>query len=252
MSERFVLAQISDTHVRADDGGRSAERLGAALAAAAHYRADAIVLTGDLVNDEGEAEYAALRTALDAAHAPAFLVPGNHDRRELMRASFPDHAYWRNASDLSFAIDAFPVRLIGVDQVSPGETYGVMTQERADWLHAALSAAPDKPAIVALHHPPFHTHDVLFDRIGLQNADLFTTVIAHHPQVVRIICGHHHRAVVGQIAHAPVVVAPSTMWAFGLATEKSHTIAPKMQEPAGWMLHVWRRGAGVASHVMAL
>jgi hypothetical protein len=95
------------------------------------------------------------------------------------------------------------------------------------------------------------THDRLFDRIGLRDADLFATVIAKHRQVERIICGHHHRLVFGQCAHAPVIVAPSTAWTYGLALDDDHAIAPRTSEPCGWMLHVRDRRGGFASHFIS-
>jgi 3',5'-cyclic AMP phosphodiesterase CpdA len=49
MSGRFRLAQISDTHVRTDDGGAAVAQLQRALAQAKDYGADLILLTGDLV-----------------------------------------------------------------------------------------------------------------------------------------------------------------------------------------------------------
>ena len=37
----------------------------------------------------------------------------------------------------------------------------------------------------------------------------FRSVIARHPQVGRIACGHHHRPIFGQCAHAIVSISPS-------------------------------------------
>ena len=74
MSRRFLLAQISDTHVRVDDEGASLRQLTRALAQARDYAADAILMTGDLVNDERDEEYAALATALIDPPAPLFLI----------------------------------------------------------------------------------------------------------------------------------------------------------------------------------
>ncbi|MEQ1708240.1 MAG: metallophosphoesterase [Terricaulis sp.] len=252
MSERFVLAQISDTHIRADDDGVAGKQLRRALAQARDYRADAIVLTGDLANDARAEEYAALAETLADPPAPLYLMPGNHDDRARLRATFPSHSYLPRTGHLSFVAEAFPVRIVALDQTAPGETHGLVTAEGAHWLDAALSAAPEKPTILALHHPPFPTHDILFDRIGLRRTDLFAEVIAHHRQVVRIVCGHHHRVVVGQVAHAPVVVAPSTSWVYGLALHDSDKVAPKTSERPGWMLHVWTQDGGCASHVMEL
>lgn len=252
MSERFFLAQISDTHVRTDDGGAAASNLRRALAAAAAYRCDAIMLTGDLANDERAEEYAILAEAITGASAPLFLMPGNHDERGHLRRTFPNHTYLPRNGPLSYVIDDFPIRLIAIDDIVPGETNGLFTEDQAIWLETMLAADVKKPTIVALHHPPFLTHDLLFDRIGLMEPDLFASVIARHPQVARIICGHHHRVAVGQVAHAPVVVAPSTSWIYGLAMHEGQQIAPKTAEQPGWMLHAYAEGSGFASHFMGL
>lgn len=252
MSRRFLLAQISDTHVRVDDDGASLRQLKRALAQARDYSADAILLTGDLVNDENAAEYAALAEAIIDPPAPLYLMPGNHDDRALIRAQFGSHAYLPSQGFLSFVLDQFPVRIVCVDQIVPGETHGMLTAPQAEWLDKTLAAAPNRPTIVALHHPPFPTYDLLFDRIGLHDGDLLKSVISKHAQVQRIICGHHHRVVFGQVAHAPVIVAPSTSWIYGLALTDAQPLAPHSREQPGWMLHAWTEQGGLASHFMGL
>jgi hypothetical protein len=92
----------------------------------------------------------------------------------------------------------------------------------------------------------------LFDNIGLLDADLFASVIARHAHVTRIICGHHHRTSFGQVAHAPVIIAPSTSWTYGLAMLPGQQIAPRTSEEPGWMLHAWTPSGGFASHFMGL
>lgn len=77
-------------------------------------------------------------------------------------------------------------------------------------------------------------------------------MIAKHAQVARVICGHHHRVAIGQIAHAPVIVAPSTSWIYGLAVNEGQEIAPRTTEQTGWMLHAWTRQGGFASHFIGL
>ncbi|MGQ0533934.1 MAG: phosphodiesterase [Caulobacteraceae bacterium] len=252
MSGQFRLAQISDTHVRADDGGAAAHQVKRALAQAKEYRADVIVLTGDLVNDQRADEYAVLAETIANPPAPLYLMPGNHDDRALMRRTFPQHAYFSREGPLSFVIDDFPVRIVAVDQIVPGETHGLLTEAGAAWLDATLANEPDKPTIVALHHPPFLTHDLLFDRIGLLDAELFAAVISRHRQVARVICGHHHRFILGQTAHAPVIIAPSTSWTYGLALNEGQDIAAKTAEQPGWVLHLWTEADGFVSHFMGL
>lgn len=251
-SDRFFVAQISDTHVRADDGGAAADALRRAMAQAARYEVDAILLTGDLVNDERADEYKVLADALIDPPAPYYLMPGNHDDRALLRQAFPTHAYLPKQGPLSYTIENFPVRIVMLDQTVPGQVHGEITAEQADWLDDTLAAAPERPTIVALHHPPFATHDLLFDTIGLRNGEAFAVVIARHRQVARVICGHHHRFAVGVAGHAPVIVAPSTSWTYGLAMREGQEIAPRTGEEPGWVLHAWTRKGGLASHFIGL
>jgi len=253
MSGAFFLAQISDTHVRADDNGAAVAQLKHAMAQAKAYGAQAIVVTGDLVNNEQPDEYAAFAAAIADAPAPVYVMPGNHDHREHLRAALSaKHTYLPRKGPLSFAVEDFPVRIVALDQIVPGETHGEFTKDQARWLDKTLSKQRKKPTVVSLHHPPFLTHDILFDRIGLRNAGLFSRVIARHRQVTRVICGHHHRVAVGQVAHAPVIVAPSSSWVYGLAVRDGQPVAPRTAERPGWMLHAWTPGDGFASHFMEL
>lgn len=255
MSARFILAQISDMHIRAqkrEDGFDPLARLEAALAAIARFGAQAIIATGDLVNDERPEEYQALARVLKAAPAPVYLVPGNHDSRELIREFFPDHAYLPGTGHLSYAIDDYPLRIVAIDQICPGETGGLFTTDHAKWLDKTLSRHSRRPTIVALHHPPIATYDQLLDKIGLAHAERLGAVLRRHRQVKRVVCGHHHRAVFSQIAHAPLFVCPSTAWTFGLALNPGQPLAARSGETDGWALHVWDEAGGLATHLMGL
>jgi 3',5'-cyclic AMP phosphodiesterase CpdA len=249
----FILAQLSDMHVVAGphaDGFDQRVHLLRALDAMHGFRPHAILATGDLANDARAEEYEALAVILREVELPLFLLPGNHDDRALLAKAFPERIRAGDAEHLSYVVDDFPLRLICLDQTVPGAVHGAMTRNLADWLDDALARAPDKPTLIAMHHPPFQTHDLLFDRIGLQNADLLAGVIVKHKQVLRIVCGHHHRSVIGQVAHAPVVCAPSTAWGFSLAVHEGQEVARKEPAP-GWALHIWRAGA-LATHIMPL
>ena len=77
MSANFLLAQISDTHIltepRVDKAGACFDhsaQLRKAFAAMREFRPDAILLTGDLVNDARADEYAVLAQILPEAPAP--------------------------------------------------------------------------------------------------------------------------------------------------------------------------------------
>ncbi len=260
MSASFILAQVSDTHIMTEprvsaSGARSdhTAQLRQVFAAMREFKPDVILVTGDLVNDGRTDEYAVFVDALVEAPAPLYVLPGNHDDRALMREMLPAHRYLpRTGEHLSYTVENYPVRLICLDQIAPGETYGVFTPEMAAWLDDALAADPRKQALVALHHPPFATHDRLFDSIGLHEAERFAGVIERRPQVVRIVCGHHHRAILGQVGEVPAIVAPSSAWTYSLALQGDQPVARITDEKPGWALHAWSAETGFSSHFMGL
>lgn len=252
MTDPVIIGQISDLHIGAQAklrGEAPEENLVRAFRALERCKPDIILATGDLANNEGAEEYQALAKLLPRAPAPVFLLPGNHDHRDRMRAAFPDHQYLPGEGHLSYAIDHLPVRIICLDQTIPGAVTGLFNMELATWLDTILAAAPHKPTMVALHHPPFRTNDILFDTIGLKGAGLFEQVIAEHKQVGRIVCGHHHRLTADKVAHAPAISAPSTAWAYGAAYREGDEPAQITDEPPGFLLHVWTKSSGFATHL---
>lgn len=255
MPARFVLGQISDIHALAAQGEepfRNNDNAARALALMAPYRPDAILATGDLANDARAEEYAALAPILADAPAPLFLLPGNHDDRTLLHEAFPAHAYLPRVGKMSYVVERFPVRLVVLDSTVSDEVGGAFDEEDAQWLDAVLSAASETPTLVALHHPPFLTHERLFDRIGLDRREDFAAVIGRHKQVQLVIAGHHHRAVVGRVAHALAVVAPATAYTYSMALREGQKIGVKSPE-AGFALHVWDAPqAPSVSHFIAL
>src|SRR3546814_14606452 len=71
-------------------------------------RPDIVVVSGDLVDFGRPDEYAALHPELARLHMPCYLVPGNHDNREHLRAAFADHRYLpiRPDAPLDWVVDA--------------------------------------------------------------------------------------------------------------------------------------------------
>jgi 3',5'-cyclic AMP phosphodiesterase CpdA len=246
----FRIAQISDLHITqamGPYGVDTAAHLARALAAIGGLGVDAIIATGDLVQDGAPAEYARLRACLAAAAAPVFLLPGNHDDRQCLRSVFSDHAYWPDTDDLSYVIEDYPLRIVMFDDAWPGEIGGRMTAERAAWLDRALACAPHRPTLLALHHPPFATGDIGFDQIGLADAGLLADVLAKHTQVRRIVCGHFHRASIGEIAGRCAIICPSTGWHYRLALQEGQSHTPPTTEPPGFLLHQLDAAGAISS-----
>ena len=61
----------------------------------------------------------------------------------------------KDGTFLHYTIDDFPVRIVCCDSVRADEVTGGLCAQGMDWLDRTLAEAPDKPTIVAMHHPPF-------------------------------------------------------------------------------------------------
>jgi 3',5'-cyclic-AMP phosphodiesterase len=112
-----------------------------------------------------------------------------------------------------------------------------------------LAAVPDKPTIVGMHHPPFACGIAHLDRINLRNTPEFTEIIARHRQVQRIICGHHHRPIVTQVAHAIASISPSVAHQAEMSLNPNDSGAFVFEPPA-YQLHRWTPNDGIVSHTV--
>jgi 3',5'-cyclic AMP phosphodiesterase CpdA len=250
-----LIAQITDLHARAPgrkcnrvvDTNAMLERAVDAILAL-RPRPDLVLATGDLADAGQEEEYRTLRGALARLPMPVYVVPGNHDRREALRAAFADHPYLPPEGRLRYAVDGYPVRLIGLDTQLSGRTEGEVGGDQLAWLDARLAEAPDRPAIVFMHHPPFPTGIGHMDRINCTDGAAMADVIARHSHVERVLCGHHHRPI--QIRWAGTIgsIAPSTAHqvTLDLTPEAPATFG---LEPPALHLHQWTPGAGIITHL---
>jgi 3',5'-cyclic AMP phosphodiesterase CpdA len=257
-----ILVQLTDLHIR--EPGRLAYRrvdtsryframVDSVLAL--QQRPDAVVISGDLTDFGRPAEYASLRAQiapLEAAGLPVYLMPGNHDSREEMRRSFPAHAYLGEGRHVQFAVDVGPLRLLALDTVVPGRSEGALDAERLAWLAAQLDAAADRPVVVAMHHPPFQTLIGHMDKMGLlTGAPELEALVASHPNVERVICGHLHRAIDVRFGGTIASTAPGPAHQVCLDLDRDAVSAWTLEPPA-FRVHAWNpREKRLVSHLAA-
>ena len=252
----MLLAQMSDLHLCAKPlqgtvytGGFFKKAVASVLAFSP--RPDAVVLTGDLVERGSVDEYLQLRAALAPLSAvmPVHLQVGNHDDRAALRAVFGVVAGEQASPFHQYAVEVGQGRLVVCDTVEPGHAWGSLCAERLDWLDRTLAQAPDRPTVVAFHHPPFATGIGFMDRLGLRSgADECAAILARHQQVQRVICGHVHRALVVPFAGKIAMTAPSVAHQIPVAFDPQ-TPEAFVFEPPGWLLHRWD-GSVMQSYVM--
>jgi len=239
----MLIAQISDTHVQLpggllDQNYRTAQHLARAVS---HLNSltpqpDVVLLTGDAVDAGSPQEYGRLREILAALKAPLFVIPGNHDDRETMRHAFQHCRFFPRDGFLHYTLEDWPVRLVGLDTVIPGEAGGRLCDVRLAWLSARLAEAPTRPTVLFMHHPPFRTGLAVMDGMGLDGAPAFARLISSHPQVQQIVSGHIHRPIVTRFAGTVASVCPSTAQQAVLDLRQQRTLAVAMEPPAATLL----------------
>lgn len=256
----MLIAQISDLHVMLpgqlaygsfDTAGNLARCVTQIMQA--NPVANVVLVTGDLVETGAPDEYRRLRDLLAPLTMPLYVIPGNHDERAALCAGFPDHAYLPRAGEpVRYTVDEFEVRLIALDTVIPGADGGTLDDAQLDWLDAALSAAPGRPTLVLMHHPPFKTGIRCMDEIALDAASAcrLGVIIERHRQVERIVCGHVHRGIQARWRGTAVSVCPSTAFQYMLdLREQGFNAATR--EPPAYQAHYWN-GAELVTHTIAV
>ena len=253
-----LLLQLSDLHIR-EPGRLAYGRLDTApyLQQAVDsilrlpQQPDAVVITGDLTDFGRAAEYAHLRSLLAPLAMPVYLMPGNHDDREQLRASFADHGYLGSSGFVQFSVAVGGLQLVALDTVVPGASHGSLCDQRLQWLADTLDQHRDRPVVIAMHHPPFATLIGHMDDIGLlQGAAALEALVAQHPNVERIICGHLHRSIQVRFGGSIAMTVPSPAHQVCLDLAPDAASAWTL-EPPGFALHALGDGGQLVSHLAA-
>jgi 3',5'-cyclic AMP phosphodiesterase CpdA len=240
-----IVAQLTDTHVM-EPGGRqwgvfdTSRALARCVAAvnARIPRPDVVIVTGDVCDRGLPAEYARARALLDALVMPYFVIPGNHDRIGPLADGFAGRMRPTCDVGLSYVVDDFPLRLIMLDSTRAGRHGGDVDDAKAAWLAAQLGAAPDRPTLIALHHPPFEPRVPLLDIFPFRGAAAFGAVTARHRNVLRLASGHVHHVFERTWAGTTAWTAMSTSPQFFPRGIGRLPVYPTYERP-GYLLHAF-------------
>ena len=249
----MLLAHISDLHVMVEgdraygvvDTGPLVER---AIANIKARSPDAVVISGDLVHKATLEEYERLKVMLASLEMPVFLMPGNHDNRDLLRQTFADCAYLPKAGFLQYTVEDYPLRLIMLDTNVPGEGRGELDEVRLHWLDQQLAAQPNRPTLLFMHHPPFSTKLAIMDYVGLTGIEALEKIVEKYDCIERIGCGHTHRPIQKLWGKTLVYTVPSPVHQVSLELQSEVTAATFTMEPPAYQLHLWQKESGLISH----
>jgi 3',5'-cyclic-AMP phosphodiesterase len=211
----MIIAQVSDTHIALDtpDADRRIGDFARTIAGinTLDPAPDAIVHTGDIVQNGRPDEYAQAVAILAKARAPVYVLAGNRDDRANLRAAFSAGGYLApDSAFIDYAIEDFPVRLIAVDTLSSGGNKGDFCAARVRRLIDLIDAEPSKPIAVFAHHPPFEV-PVGPDPINFETPEAMARLrqaLQHSGRVVAVFSGHVHRGTAGHVGSIPATVMP--------------------------------------------
>jgi 3',5'-cyclic-AMP phosphodiesterase len=254
-SKPVHIAQMSDLHIKPPgllaygrvDTASALERCVASLNEF-NPRPDLVVISGDLADTPTVEEYQHLKRLLVRLELPFVAVPGNHDSRELMRAAFPQGAYAVASGALNQRVEIGGLDLVLLDSSVAGQPYGDLEAPTLQWLETILASAPDRPALLFLHHPPFKTGIWHMDRQNLLNAEELAPIVRRHPRVQLIAAGHVHRATLTTFGGVAATICPAVNHAVDLDLQQLRAPSFKLEPPA-FHLHSWFPGEGFGSVV---
>lgn len=192
-----VLLQITDPHLHAAAdsrmrGVRTYETLLAVLDNAKNHTRwppDAIIVTGDIVQDESRVGYERFRETMEPFGIPVFCMPGNHDDPQLMAEVLAEYPF-QVCGDTTIK----GWTLVFLNTFVSGDDGGTLGATALAALDETLAACSNHHALICMHHQPLPMGSAWLDGVGLRDAERFLVCIARHDHIRGVLWGHVHQA----------------------------------------------------------
>ena len=188
-------------------GANTRESLESVLAhyRASGWRADRVVVTGDLIQDDSSGAYDRFRELMLPLNLRVHCVPGNHDVPELMQrvCRVPPFSYcaWEEIGNWL---------IIGLDSFVDGTAGGAVSKAEFERLSETVAASDAAHVLVCLHHPPVAMGSAWLDSVGLANGEQFIAQLGALGRVRAAIFGHVHQAYDAEHDGVRIIATPST------------------------------------------
>ncbi len=193
-----VLLQISDTHF----GTEQPQVVEALLALAALQRPDLVVLSGDITQRAGPAQFRAAKAFVERLDAPVLAIPGNHDIPLFdlwVRLTRPYARYAKVfGADLEPVHSSPDLLLVGVNTTRAWRhKNGEVSATQIDRVAQQLGAAtPRQLRVVAVHQP-----------VAVTMASDRPDLLRGHPAALRAWSAAGADLVLGGHIHLPYTLA---------------------------------------------
>lgn len=252
----MIIAQITDLHIGFEGEGQichNSRRLRMVIDELNDMVAkpDLILVTGDLVESGERWAYEKLRDELKELKYPLYFGMGNHDKREVFAEVFPEAEF--NDGFLQYTIEDGPIRIIMLDTLDAGAHGGAFCAVRQKWLEDRLAEQPDRPTLIALHHPPIVTGIAwMTARYRAPWVVALRGIVERHDNVVHLIAGHIHRTIFKKFAGTTISVCRAIAPQVKLELAPIDADVPDdrillVDTTPGYCLHAWN-GHVITTH----
>ena len=198
---------------------------------------DAILCTGDLVQDASKVGYQRFHAAIGKFGKPQLWIAGNHDELESMKS-----ALGAESPCLEKSQTLKNWQIIMLNTSVPGKIHGFLEQEELTKLEALLkeSEKSGNYSIICIHHNPIPVNAEWLQSHCLKNADELFEIIDRYTHVKALIYGHVHQEVEWQHEGVKVLAAPSTCIQFH--PDNDHFTLDEKNPGYRW-LHLYEDGS---------
>ena len=172
---------------------------------AGDWRADRVLITGDLIHDDSAKAYERFRELLLPLNMRMHCVPGNHDVRDLMRplCSRPPFSYCATEVIRDW-------QLIGLDTCIAGEAGGEIAAEEFERLETIVEESSAKHIMIYQHHPPIPMGSKWLDTVSLKNGEELLDRLQSAGRVRLLVFGHVHQPYDAEHNGIQIIGTPST------------------------------------------
>ncbi len=166
---------------------------------------DAVIATGDLVQDETRTGYERFRETLGNYNLPVYCIPGNHDSPTIM-ADVLDKPPFQVCGRVQMGNWS----VIPLNSFSGGDDGGRLSDPELLRLRETLSATNSSHTLICIHHHPVPMGSRWLDGVALRNSDEFFDIVEQYSHVRGILWGHVHQASDRQRNGVRLMSTPST------------------------------------------
>ena len=182
---------------------------------AGDWRADRVLVTGDLIQDDSAEAYERFRQFLLPLNMRVHCIPGNHDIRALMQKTcrMPPFSYcaYEELGDWL---------LIGLDSCVKGDAGGRISADELDRFSETIADSAANHVMVCLHHPPVAMGSAWLDTVGLENGEEFLERLKSAGGVRLAVFGHVHQDFETDYEGIRIIATPSTCRQFKPASDE--------------------------------